>query len=103
VPATLLVSIYSPTRNAGFDIFPDAKWPEDQQHDARSDILQRPLQRQSDREAGCAECRDDRGGLDAELAEDGDEHQDEQRIAQHVGEESRQRLVYATDTRQAFI
>ncbi len=55
------------------DIVADAKGPEPQQHDARRDVGERPLQGEADRKARGAERGEEGGGLHADLAQRRDE------------------------------
>ena len=82
------------------DIVADAEGPEPEQHDARRDIGQGPLQSEADRQARGAERGEQRGGLHSELAQRGDEGQDQHAVASGCGERWPGRLIDPPRLRQ---
>ena len=61
------------TMVAGLNEITLGEGPEDDQHDARCEVGERALQGQAYRKAGGAEQCDQRGGVDTQLAEGGDD------------------------------
>lgn len=92
-----------PENDPDLDIFADAEWPQRQQHDAGGNVLQRALQRQADGQADGANGGNDRGRLDAELAEHHDDDEDQYGVADDPREEVAQRRVEAMDMAEAGV
>ena len=88
-------------RVAGLDDVAHREGTEDEEHDARGEVAQRPLERQPDGEAGRAQHGDEGGGLDAEEVEHRQADEDEQPVVDHPGDERDQHGVQARALQRA--
>ena len=80
---------------AGVDVVADAEGTQPQQHHAGGDVRQCALHGEADGEAGGAECGENAGGLDADLAEHGHQHHDQDAVAHDRGDHAAQHRVDA--------
>ena len=84
----------------GLDILPDLERAEQEQHDPRRQVAQRPLQGETDGQAGGAEDGDQARRLDAELGEHRQDDEDQDDVADQARQELAERHVHLLDLAQ---